>query len=643
MTDKFGENYQFDKVQICESFGKDQDSIMERLKSLVVSSDEAVLVFGHMIHNKLICLENVESSINFIRSMTSQMSPEMEESSILATICPKSENELKSEEDLSNVVSSRVIQNITVTKKEKKKNQLLETCRFRHIAIRFAYDGSSYSGFAENVGSPNDMSVEKDFFAALTKTCLIQNVESQKRSAHCQYSRCGRTDRGVSAFGQVVGIKVRSKIPIMDANGEVIADDRLPRNSFQPIKFSGLSKENGTKRKRKRNNGKAENDTDQIEMKELDYCKILNGVLPETIQCLGWSPVSEEFSARFSAKDRTYRYFFVRRSLDLSAMQQALDLMVGSHDFRNLCKMDTEAVSNFVRVIKYAKIVSPTKPTDRCVCYFEICGQAFLWHMIRCIVSVCFMVGKGLEDPSVVTELLNVEKHPGKPSYSMAADLPLVLHSCSFNNVTFGYSSPSLWEVHNTLESQWEQAALKAERLYNAIKSLQSEAYVDLEEFGDFVRNHLAPFVMGGGKRSRKSHALDSAVLDAIQKASDENIVKIVKTMRKCSRDSFVEVNELHPSLENNPCESKFMMSWDEALKVIQELDLYRLVTPKLKESLFHVKLFERNTGTTYEEKVAAMKGKRKERYEENMQKQMTPEMDLEFYAKMAQQGGSGV
>jgi tRNA pseudouridine38/39 synthase len=30
----------------------------------------------------------------------------------------------------------------------------------------------------------------------------------------CQYSKCGRTDRGVSAFGQVIGIRVRSNRPM---------------------------------------------------------------------------------------------------------------------------------------------------------------------------------------------------------------------------------------------------------------------------------------------------------------------------------------------------------------------------------------------------------------------------------------------
>eukprot|EP01083_Nonionella_stella_P088927 248068_1 len=54
-------------------------------------------------------------------------------------------------------------------------------------------------------------------------------------------------------------------------------------------------------------------------MTEKDFAQSINNVLPNTIRVLGWSPVSDGFSSRFSTKSRTYRYFFVRRDLDLSA------------------------------------------------------------------------------------------------------------------------------------------------------------------------------------------------------------------------------------------------------------------------------------------------------------------------------------
>ena len=33
-------------------------------------------------------------------------------------------------------------------------------------------------------------------------------------------------------------------------------------------------------------------------------------------------------------------------------------------------------------------------------------GKAYLWHQIRCIVSILFLVGEGREEPEVISELL---------------------------------------------------------------------------------------------------------------------------------------------------------------------------------------------------------------------------------------------
>merc|ERR1712224_223160 len=102
--------------------------------------------------------------------------------------------------------------------------------------------------------------------------------------------------------------------------------------------------------------------------------------------------------------------------------------------------MDVSKVYNFERVIHSAELVRvcTTKNGNEeddhhheCF-YFQIIGQAFLWHQIRCIAELIFMIGNGFESPSVITELLNVVKYPGKPSYSLADEKPLVLHDCDY-------------------------------------------------------------------------------------------------------------------------------------------------------------------------------------------------------------------
>jgi hypothetical protein len=89
-----------------------------------------------------------------------------------------------------------------------------EKYRTRHIALHFSYDGTNYSGFAQNIGKECDNSVEKALFAALEKTRLLVSPDQMEvipgrdcgngdgaagdisaRTAS-KYSRCGRTDKG---------------------------------------------------------------------------------------------------------------------------------------------------------------------------------------------------------------------------------------------------------------------------------------------------------------------------------------------------------------------------------------------------------------------------------------------------------------
>ncbi len=48
------------------------------------------------------------------------------------------------------------------------------------------------------------------------------------------------------------------------------------------------------------------------------------------------------------------------------------------------------------------------------------------------MVAILFLVGQGLEDPSVIDELLDIHKNPCRPTYEMASDAPLVLWDCVF-------------------------------------------------------------------------------------------------------------------------------------------------------------------------------------------------------------------
>ena len=327
----------------------------------------------------------------------------------------------------------------------------------RKIALKFCYSGWEYGGLAFQLGPTPLPTVENVLFDVLAKTRL---VDAEGGFDGCGWEKCGRTDRGVSAAGQVVSLWVRSAIPaeevqqddtphIEDDSGEESIGNELGSDGlfglegdFGSLAMSTESSSNTSIPKPNANSKREQ---------ELDYLVMLNRLLPDTIRVIAWSPVIESFSARFSCKYRHYKYFFPSTHLDIAKMQAAADRMVGEHDFRNLCKLDAQKqITSFRRKILQASI-SPLDEDDGGIGHmyvFDLVGSAFLYHQVRHIMAVLFLVGSGLEPPSVVTELMNVEEGieplrpedtgkyaivDRKPEYQMADALPLMLWACGYD------------------------------------------------------------------------------------------------------------------------------------------------------------------------------------------------------------------
>lgn len=323
----------------------------------------------------------------------------------------------------------------------------------RFIALKLAYLGKSFGGF-EFQAMGNEPSIEEELWNALTKACLIFPDDERVVDWNCcEYSKCGRTDRGVSAFGQVIGIRVRSNQPLPKEKDEV----------------AFAESEEGDKMEVK------EKPFDLIR-DEIAYPRVLNRLLPPEIRVLAWCPAPPpDFSARFSCRERQYRYFFTQPAfspeagsssegvktgwLDIEAMRDAAKRYEGEQDFRNVCKIDpAKLITNWKRTIFESDIVevkdvnsalpylksqgfSPDTLKDGegvypKVYYFHVRGSAFLWHQIRHMVSLLFLVGQGLEKPSLISEILDVGKNPAKPTYVMADEVPLVLWDCIFPDLS---------------------------------------------------------------------------------------------------------------------------------------------------------------------------------------------------------------
>lgn len=140
-------------------------------------------------------------------------------------------------------------------------------------------------------------------------------------------------------------------------------------------------------------------------------------------------------------------------------MNEAGQRMIGAHDFRNFCKMDvSNGVVTFFRKIMNVscRILDTTTVTKYSTVELIIDATSFLWHQIRCIVGILFLVGQRREEPSIVTELFNVEKYPCKPQYSMAAEIPLVLFDCRYEGVKeWRFDHIELEKLLYVMQEQW--------------------------------------------------------------------------------------------------------------------------------------------------------------------------------------------
>ncbi|TPX61463.1 hypothetical protein PhCBS80983_g01046 [Powellomyces hirtus] len=336
----------------------------------------------------------------------------------------------------------------------------------RPIALRISYLGWAYHGLTAQEADTVP-TIESHLYHALTTTRLIPDRKS------CGFSRCGRTDRGVSAFEQVVGLWIRTALPV--GSGGTVAWEDVDKTK----RDGGINKCSETQG-------------------ELDYIGILNKILPEDIRVLSWSPVEPTFDARFGCAYRRYKYFFPADALDISAMRAAAKQYVGVHDFRNFCKVDpAKNITSYERRVLDADVrplgheddenwtdstgmLEPAtgksvEPNQFYV--FVVKGHAFLWHQVRCMMAILYLVGSHKEDATLPSMLMDLSLHPsdsGRPTYDMASEIPLVLVDCGYPDGTFTWqcTDEQSHKTERRLNALWRGHATKAVQVARLIDGL---------------------------------------------------------------------------------------------------------------------------------------------------------------------------
>jgi len=142
----------------------------------------------------------------------------------------------------------------------------------------------------------------------------------------------------------------------------------------------------------------------------------LNAVLPRDIAVREAAPAEPGFHARFSARERTYRYLVenrpvrgalmrdrawqVAQPLDLAAMSASAGPLVGEHD---LAAFGTDpAGRNTVRDLRHLAV----SRVSASLVAFDLTANAFLYGMVRRIVGYLVEVGIGRRTATESASLL---------------------------------------------------------------------------------------------------------------------------------------------------------------------------------------------------------------------------------------------
>lgn len=242
------------------------------------------------------------------------------------------------------------------------------------LALGLQYDGSPYSGWQSQI---NQLTIQDEVEKAISDFVGIDALKSNP----IRVITAGRTDTGVHALGQVIHFDV------------------------------------------------------EVERENWSWVRGVNSFLPESIVVNWAQPVSAEFSARYSAYERTYIYALYAGAcrspmaaaragyvmlptgcwFDVEAMQQASACLIGQHDFTSFRSSECQSKSP-VKTIYSIEIFS-SEPW----LYFKFKGNAFLHHMVRNLVGSFIQIGVGKQSAEWMADVLIAkDRSIAAPTFSPA-------------------------------------------------------------------------------------------------------------------------------------------------------------------------------------------------------------------------------
>lgn len=163
------------------------------------------------------------------------------------------------------------------------------------------------------------------------------------------------------------------------------------------------------------------------------WVKGVNAHLPPSVRILSAQTMAADFHARYSAVSRSYRYVLYRsptrlphiadtagwvfQNLDVAAMHEAAQVLVGEHDFSSFRGADCQARTP-VRELYRAEVYE-----DNGMICCDFTANAFLHHMIRNFMGALIKTGTGKLTAQELAAILTARDRRAAPPTFQAAGL----------------------------------------------------------------------------------------------------------------------------------------------------------------------------------------------------------------------------
>jgi tRNA pseudouridine38-40 synthase len=167
-----------------------------------------------------------------------------------------------------------------------------------------------------------------------------------------------------------------------------------------------------------------------------NWPQALNKILPSDLSVMKASFVDSDFSSRFCAIDRFYRYKFLLGDrdpfraryahfywdqLELEPMKEGAEFLVGLHDFRGYTEELDPTIENTKR-----RVFSVSVSNHQDEIWMDVVATAFLRGMMRRMAGVLFEIGKGARPPQDAKRVLEDWKGMHLPVVLPAKGLTLM-------------------------------------------------------------------------------------------------------------------------------------------------------------------------------------------------------------------------